>query len=121
MSNTRGEITGKRKHPRYLFHQMIKVKRQKGIRAGYTRDLSAGGLFVYADTSFESSNLVEFSIELCGERLVTYMAVVRHVRKGEGDAVLGAGLELFGTTQESRLEWIRHLHWIQERGAASAS
>ena len=29
--------------------------------------------------------------------------------------------ELVATTPESRLEWIRHLHWIQEHGATPDS
>ncbi|MBT8491701.1 MAG: PilZ domain-containing protein [Deltaproteobacteria bacterium] len=83
-----------------------------------TRDLSAGGMFIATDVSLHANSVVKLSLRFDGaEKRGEYLAKVAHVRRDAAGGTIGAGLELVATTPESRLDWVRHLHWIQEHGA----
>ncbi len=107
-----------RAHPRFLYRQPVLLHLADSEVYGETRDLSAGGLFIALDVELKHNSTVKFSLRFDGASTrAEYLARVVHLRRGQDGTPTGAGLELIATTPESRLAWVRHMHWIQEHGA----
>jgi len=108
-----------RAHPRFLYRQPILIHLADTEVYGETRDLSAGGLFLAVDdVELKQNSTIKFSLRFDGAATrAEYLARVVHVRRNGDGKTSGVGLELIATTPESRLAWVRHMHWIQEHGA----
>lgn len=113
--------TEQRVHPRFLYRQPVLFTLEDAQAYGETRDLSAGGLFIALeelDLAMNSTVRISLRFDGAGNR-GEYLARVAHVQRDDDGNARGAGLELIATTPDSRLAWVRHLHWIQEHGATT--
>mgnify|MGYP001823757963 FL=1 len=111
-------VQNQRAHPRFLYRQPVLMHLSDDEVYGETCDLSAGGLFVSLDVELKQHSTVKFSLRFDGANTrAEYLARVVHVRRDADGKPTGAGFELVATTPESRLAWVRHMHWIQEHGA----
>lgn len=109
----------RRAHPRFLYRQAVQIRTAESECIGETRDLSNGGLFVAIEGLVVTpGQTLRISLRFDGEGVRgDYRAKVAHVMRGATGEPAGIGLELVDTTPESRLAWVRHMHWIQENGA----
>jgi uncharacterized protein (TIGR02266 family) len=98
----------RRKHPRYPIRLAVRPRSLSELMTMYTRDVSAGGMFLTSDQGFEVGAILQLDVRHPeSERMFSLAAVVR--RRGTAQAP-GVGVEFHQMTDAERQRFYEFIH-----------
>ena len=106
----------RRRHDRYPVRLPAEIGRGKRMIAGYTQDVSLGGLYVVCSDPPPLRELVRLQIALPdGRPPLRLMCMAIHVAPGNdaSGAPSGMGLQLFGNDAETKERWSRFISSVR--------